>query len=463
MVFSSITFLFFFLPITILLYFISRNRVYRNTILLLASLLFYSWGEPKYIILLILAALVAYLGGLWINRSVGKGKKAALAVTVVLLLANLIVFKYLNFIVENLNVLFSGGFRIQTLALPIGISFYTFQILSYVIDLYREKISLQKNYFYLLLYVSFFPQLIAGPIVRYQTIESEILARSESVSDVSAGLKRFIVGLAKKVILANNIALIAESVYAGNDAYGTAMYWLAAFAYALQIYFDFSGYSDMAIGLGRIFGFHFLENFNDPYSAVSITDFWRRWHISLSTWFRDYIYIPLGGNRVKIPRYILNILIVWGLTGFWHGAEWNFLLWGLYYAVLLLIEKLFLSRYLEKMPKIFRWIYAFFFILIGWVLFNRTDLVSLSGSLKMMFSFRPTVWSGVLPADGMLPIHLLYLIPGIICLLPFRKKLYFKDTAAQRILYTVVYLGLFVICILYILSSSYNPFIYFRF
>lgn len=463
MVFSSLTFLFFFLPITVGLYFVCKNRTYRNVILLLASLLFYSWGEPKYILLLLGAALVAYLGGLVIDKTDGRKKRVALTATVVLLVSNLLVFKYLNFAADNVNAIFPGAIKIGKIALPIGISFYTFQILSYVIDLYRKRIGLQRNYFYLLLYVSFFPQLIAGPIVRYQTVESEICHRTESVADVSAGLKRFIVGLAKKVILANNIALIAENVYAGNEAYGTAIYWLAAFAYALQIYFDFSGYSDMAIGLGRMFGFHFLENFNDPYSAISITDFWRRWHISLSTWFRDYIYIPLGGNRVKLPRYIINILVVWGLTGFWHGAEWNFLLWGLYYAILLLIEKLFLSRFLEKLPKGIRWFYSFFFILIGWVLFNRTDLTSLAESLKMMFSFRPTDWVGVICADATLPINLLYLIPGILCLLPIRKKLYFKGTTAQSVLSSCLYLGLFAACIIYILSSSYNPFIYFRF
>ena len=463
MVFSSLTFLFFFLPITVVLYFICRNRVYRNVILLLASLLFYSWGEPKYILLLLGAALVAYLGGLVIDKTDGWKKRAALTVTVVLLVSNLLIFKYLNFAADNVNAIFPGAIKIGKIALPIGISFYTFQILSYVIDLYRKKIELQRNFFWLLLYVSFFPQLIAGPIVRYQTIEHEIRTRDETLADVSAGLKRFIFGLAKKVILANNIALIAETIYKGNSAYGMAMYWLAALAYALQIYFDFSGYSDMAIGLGRIFGFHFLENFDEPYSAVSVTDFWRRWHISLSTWFRDYIYIPLGGNRVKLPRFILNILIVWGLTGFWHGAEWNFLFWGLYYAVLLLIEKLFLSRFLEKLPNAIRWGYTFFIILIGWVLFNQTDPVSLKESLSMMFSFRVTDWQGVICADGLLPIRLLYLLAGILCILPIRKRLYFKDTTAQNAMSSCISFVLLAVCIVYILSSSYNPFIYFRF
>ena len=298
MVFSSITFVYAFFPLVAAAYYLSKNRVYRNVVLLLASLLFYSWGEPRFLLLMLAATLAAYCGGLLMERSTAH-KRLILIVTVVLLVGNLFVFKYLNFFSENLSALF-GWRALPKLTLPIGISFYTFQILSYVIDLYRGEIRVQRNYFYLLLYVSFFPQLIAGPIVRYETVEQEILERRESIDDVAAGLRRFILGLAKKVILANNIARIAETIYAGDSAvYGTALYWLAAVAYALQIYFDFSGYSDMAIGLGRMFGFHFLENFDHPYTALSITDFWRRWHISLSTWFRDYVYIPLGGNRVK--------------------------------------------------------------------------------------------------------------------------------------------------------------------
>ena len=298
MVFSSITFVYAFFPLVAAAYYLSKNRVYRNVVLLLASLLFYSWGEPRFLLLMLAATLAAYCGGLLMERCTAH-RKLILIVTVVLLVGNLFVFKYLNFFSENLSALF-GWSALPKLTLPIGISFYTFQILSYVIDLYRGEIRVQRNYFYLLLYVSFFPQLIAGPIVRYETVEQEIQQRHESIDDVAAGLRRFILGLAKKVILANNIARIAETIYAGDSAvYGTTLYWLAAVAYALQIYFDFSGYSDMAIGLGRMFGFHFLENFDHPYTALSITDFWRRWHISLSTWFRDYVYIPLGGNRVK--------------------------------------------------------------------------------------------------------------------------------------------------------------------
>ena len=300
MVSSSLTFLFAFLPVTAALYFLIPNRTWRNGVLLAASLVFYAWGEPRFILLLLLAAAEGYLGGLLIEK---RRSRAVLAVTVTLLVGNLAVFKYLGFFCANLSPLIPALGRVPALALPIGISFYTFQILSYVIDLYRGKVSVQRNFLSLLLYVSFFPQLIAGPIVRYETVEAEIRDRSESLTDAAVGLRRFIRGLAKKVLLANTVALLPDTIYAGDPAvFGTLSYWLAALGYTLQIYFDFSGYSDMAIGLGRMFGFHFLENFDYPYVSRSITEFWRRWHISLSTWFRDYVYIPLGGNRVSKGR-----------------------------------------------------------------------------------------------------------------------------------------------------------------
>ena len=457
MVFSSLTFVYAFFPLVVLLYYLCKNRVYRNTVLLIASLLFYSWGEPRFLLLMVAATLAAYCGGLLMERV--RRKKLVLIVTVVLLTGNLFVFKYLNFFSDNLSALLGIG-TLPRLTLPIGISFYTFQILSYVIDLYRGKISVQRNFFYLLLYVSFFPQLIAGPIVRYETVESEIRERRESVEDVAAGMRRFVLGLAKKVILANHIALIAETIYAGDSAvYGTALYWVAAVAYALQIYFDFSGYSDMAIGLGRMFGFHFLENFDHPYLALSVTDFWRRWHISLSTWFRDYIYIPLGGNRVKKPRRVLNILIVWALTGFWHGAQWNFLLWGLYYGLLLLIEKLFLGRLSEKLPKLVRWLYTAFFVLIGWVLFNLVDFSALLHALQMMFLPHATDWTAAVAADAGLLKGLIYLPLGAVCCLPLLSK----KPKGGTLLANAAALLLFGVCLIYILSSSYNPFIYFRF
>ncbi len=475
MVFSSLSFLYAFLPLCALSYYACAGRRWRNGVLLAFSLAFYAWGEPKNVALMLLASLAAYLCGLGIGRSKKKSaRKAWLVLGVALLAGNLFVFKYLNFFCGNLRVL-GVPLSVKEIALPIGISFYTFQILSYVIDLYRGEIQVQKNYFYLTLYVSFFPQLIAGPIVRYQTIEEEILTRRETLEDVAAGLKRFLTGLAKKVILANNTALVAETVYGGDPAlYGTALYWVAALSYALQIYFDFSGYSDMAIGLGRMFGFHFLENFNYPYTALSITDFWRRWHISLSTWFRDYIYIPLGGNRVGKPRWVLNLLIVWGLTGFWHGAQWNFVLWGLYYGAILLLEKLFLGRYLDKCPQGVRWLYTMFFVLIGWVLFDLTDFRQMAGALAMMFRFAPTDFAGMLAADTSLVMGLLYMALGLVFSFPVGRwlgqwkakglgrapGLVRAGAAAAENLF---YLGLLGLCVVYIISATYNPFIYFRF
>ena len=459
MVFSALSFLFAFLPLVILLYYVSRNRIWRNGVLLVFSLLFYSWGEPKLIVLMLAASTVAYLGGwgICLLADRPKARTAVYALTLCLLTANLAIFKYGNLFADTVCALLGRDNPIPAIALPIGISFYTFQILSYVIDLYRGKIALQKNWCSLTLYLSFFPQLIAGPIVRYQTVEQEILSRRESLEDMAAGLQRFAVGLAKKVILANGLGSFSESIYAGDPAvFGTAIYWLAAAAYALQIYFDFSGYSDMAIGLGRMFGFHFLENFNHPYRATSITDFWRRWHISLSTWFRDYIYIPLGGSRVGRGKHIRNILIVWGLTGFWHGASWNFLLWGLYYGLLLLLEKFVLQQALDKLPRIFRWGYTMFLVLIGWVLFNRTDFGQMAQTLQTMFCLLPTDWAAVVAADSQLLLGLFYLPLGALACLPWKLRL------PQWVQYGLS-LGLLGICIVLILSSSYNPFIYFRF
>lgn len=468
MVFSSLTFLYFFLPLTILMYFLCGNRIYRNTILLFASVFFYSWGEPKLVVLMLLAALLAYIGGLFIYRFNAQNRKTAkrvaFLVTMLLLVANLFFFKYFNFTMENLQALFGTASYIPTIALPVGISFYTFQILSYVIDLYWGKVEVQKNFFYLTLYLCFFPQLIAGPIVRYQTVEHEIRNRTESVDEVAAGLRRFVVGFAKKVIIANNVARIAVIVYSGDaDIYGSVMYWLATIAYALQIYFDFSGYSDMAIGLGKVFGFHFLENFNYPYIATSITDFWRRWHISLSSWFRDYIYIPLGGNRVNRGRFILNILIVWTVTGLWHGAQWNFVLWGLYYGIILLLEKLILGRLIEKLPKFICWCYAMFFVLLGWVLFNLTDFTQLTLALAQMFKGVPTNWTAVVSADSNILYAILYIPLGIICMFPVAKHFKQPYNTWMTVMYNIWAVLLFALSLVFVFSSTYNPFIYFRF
>lgn len=468
MVFSSLTFLYCFFPVVFLLYFIGKSRVYRNSVLLVASVIFYAWGEPKFVVIMLLAALVAYIGGLLIDRFERKecytAKKAAFIITCVLLTLNLFIFKYLNFAFDNLNLLFKSNIIIPQIVLPIGISFYTFQILSYVIDLYLKNVKVQKNYFYLTLYLCFFPQLIAGPIVRYETIEDEILNRKETLHDVSEGVKRFIIGLAKKVIIANNVAKVATIIYEGTpQVYGSLMYWVAAMAYALQIYFDFSGYSDMAIGLGRIFGFHFLENFNYPYISLSITDFWRRWHISLSSWFRDYIYIPLGGNRVKKTRFIFNILVVWALTGFWHGAQWNFIIWGVYYGVLLLLEKLVFGKLIERLPKIARWAYSMFFILIGWVMFNLTDFGQMTEALRMMFSAVRTDFVGMIAENAEILYGVIYMPLAIICMFPIFPKIKPSQTGIGNIISKLIYILILAICVMYILSSTYNPFIYFRF
>ncbi len=469
MVFSSLTFLFLFLPLVMGLYYALPWRRYRNLLLLAFSLVFYSWGEPLYIVLMLLSAFAAWLGGLLMEhwQSNPKARKAAFWVTTILIVGNLLVFKYLNFFCDNLSALLGVELNVPQLRLPIGISFYTFQILSYVIDLYWGQIQVQRSYLYLTLYVSFFPQLIAGPIVRYQTVEDEIQNRRENWEDIVSGLKRFLVGLAKKVLLANNIALVSNIVYAGNpEVYGTLFYWIAAIAYALQIYFDFSGYSDMAIGLGKMFGFHFLENFDYPYIATSITDFWRRWHISLSTWFRDYIYIPLGGSRTTKGKHIRNICIVWALTGFWHGASWNFILWGVYYGSLLLVEKFLLKGILEKLPKIVQWAYAMVLVLIGWVIFNLTDFAQMQTALSMMFSFRPGNFVDIVAADSGILTALLYLPFGLVFMLPVGKWLKFRPlqgTKAGAVLEDAAHGVLLIVCIVYILSSSYNPFIYFRF
>ena len=405
MLFSSLTFLFGFLPILLILYFIIKNRKYKNVVLLIFSLLFYAWGEPKYILLMLLTILIVYIFGILIDKFDREKKltlkKLSLILCIILVLGSLIFFKYSNFLIENINSIFNTKINLINVIMPIGISFYTFQILSYIIDLYNKKIKLQKNYFSLALYVSLFPQLIAGPIVRYETVEEEIDNRKETKEDVIAGTKRFIIGLSKKVIIANQMALLADLIFnKHNGSYGTSIIWLGTLAYTLQIYFDFSGYSDMAIGLGRIFGFHFLENFDYPYISKSVTEFWRRWHISLSTWFRDYVYIPLGGNRVNKFKWIRNIILVWLLTGLWHGAAWNFIIWGIYYGLLLLFEKLFLNKLLNKLPSIINWLYTFIIVMIGWMIFRSNSLNELLLFIKTMFVYKQTDWLTIL-ADNL--------------------------------------------------------------
>lgn len=466
MVFSSLSFLFFFFPLVTGSYFLCRNRTYRNTVLLIFSLIFYSWGEPKFLLVMIVSSMLGYFSGLLIDRYRSRpgAARPIMIISVSLLLAILFYFKYLNFAVDNIEKLFGVRFSVPQILLPIGISFYTFQILSYVIDLYRGKVCVQSNPFTFLLYASFFPQLIAGPIVRYATIEAELEERHENPTDICEGLKRFILGLGKKLILANNVAVISESIYAGNpEIYGTAMYWLAAFCYSFQLYFDFSGYSDMAIGLGQVFGFHFPENFNHPYSADSLTDFWQRWHISMGTWFRDYVYIPLGGNRVNAGRWIFNILIVWALTGLWHGAGWNYVFWGMLNGFVLIAEKRFLLKWLKRVPRIFRILITFLFVTVSHSIFNLTDISQLSLALEMMFSIHRTDWLGVLTSNAAITAAWFYVPLSLVCCFPWLSHIQPAKTEASQNLRYVFWLILFGICVMYTISSTYNPFIYFRF
>lgn len=470
MVFSSMVFIFVFLPAVVLLYYIFPWRAWRNTLLCLSSLFFYAWGEPVYVLLMLASVLLNYCSGMLLGKA--PGKKTSLLILLVSVLLNLSVlffFKYTDFFVSNINRLFNLEIKALNLPLPIGISFYTFQALSYVIDVYRKRIKPQNNPVYLAMYIAFFPQLIAGPIVRYTDIENDINNRKESLEGFSSGLMQFFLGLASKVILANNLAVFADSVFNDFSEANSVIMWLASISYMLQIFFDFAGYSTMAIGLGRMFGFTFPKNFNIPYSAVSVTDFWRRWHITLSSWFRDYVYIPLGGNRCHPARHVLNILLTWLLTGFWHGAEWNFLLWGLYYAFFLLLEKYLLSRFMKG--RIFSLLYkliTLFIVLIGWVIFRVEDLHNIGQVLGLMFSFRGEGTALYIVEHAADCGRMLYIIPGIIAasaLPAFLAEKMGKSLSPSvfMLLKALLSFCLFLVSVMFLLASSYNPFIYFRF
>ena len=468
MLFSSLTFLYAFLPITLILYFIFPNRKIKNIVLLCSSLIFYAWGEPKYVLLMIGITFISWIMGLLINyfKDKPKFKKLFLMLAIISIVGNLIFFKYINFIVENFNGIFKTKFNIIEIVLPLGISFYTFQILSYVIDLYKNNVKVQKNFFSLLLYVSLFPQLIAGPIVRYETVEDELNNRKINLEEIMKGFKRFIIGLSKKIIIANRMGQVADMIFSSNNTeFGTAIVWIGIISYTLQIYFDFSGYSDMAIGLGQVFGFHFLENFNYPYISKSITDFWRRWHISLSSWFRDYIYIPLGGNRVKKWNWIRNILIVWLLTGIWHGASWNYILWGLYFGLILLLEKLALKKYLEKLPSFLQWCYSIILIMIGWVIFRCESFEMMGIVFVNAFIYHKSNFISLINNNSELLVNVLFIIPGIFASFPIVKNMYnkFKNMKIFYLVCDIVLLILFGIDIVMLTSATYNPFIYFRF
>ena len=466
MVFSSTTFLLAFLPLVAILYYICPRKL-RNALLLVFSLLFYGWGEPKYILIMLFSTVFDYCNGLTIGHFRAKGRengaKAVLIVSVVGNLAILGFFKYTDFAIENLNGLLGTAIPALGLLLPIGISFYTFQTMSYTIDVYRGLVPPQRNIIDFGAYVTLFPQLIAGPIVQYKTVAYDLEHRQETLPQASEGLQRFVIGLGKKVLLANQMGAIWEDISAMSSPSVTTA-WLGALAFTFQIYFDFSGYSDMAIGLGRFFGFHFLENFNYPYESRTVTEFWRRWHISLSTWFREYVYIPLGGNRKGLGRQLVNITIVWFLTGLWHGASWNFVLWGVYFGILLVLEKLFLLRWLKRLPAVLRHIYALVLVTISWTLFAFTEISKGDAWCKAMLS-------GVLFDSSSLYLLLTYGPMLAICALaatPLGKRFYEKlgTRLGQRALTVVDCGGL--LCVLtmsmaYLVSGSYNPFLYFRF
>ncbi|MBR2590977.1 MAG: MBOAT family protein [Clostridia bacterium] len=472
MVFSSSTFLIAFLPITIALYyiighFVSRNITVKNIILLIASLLFYAWGEPVYIVLMLLSILFNFIAGKDIDSAKKAGNKAgARAAFIIAIIFNLAVlgfFKYFGFLVDNINMLFHLNLQIPKLALPIGISFYTFQIMSYIIDLYRGETEVQNRIIPFALYISLFPQLIAGPIVKYKDIALQLETRKESLNKFSSGMLRFTVGLSKKLLLANTLGAVYTAIQADGAAHtGMLSAWLGIICYTLQIYFDFSGYSDMAIGLGKIFGFHFNENFNYPYIATSVTDFWRRWHISLSTWFKEYVYIPLGGNRKKVPRVILNLMIVWLLTGLWHGAAWNFVIWGVFYGVLLIIEKYLLSNVLKHIPNFIKHIVTLFIVMIGWVFFSAPNLSEAVLYLRAMFGGG----AGLADATGkyLLSTNIVALIIGIFAATPLYKKVIDRlNPRTVSRLKLVVFPVMFLLCIVFMISETYNPFLYFRF
>ena len=461
MLFSSIPFLYYFLPIVVLVYF-CLPRVAKNGWLLLSSLVFYGWGEPKYVFLMIATIVLFYGCGLGIGYAKKQGwKKLWLTLSVVISLGLLAVFKYADFFVENFNAATGLSVPLLRLALPIGISFYTFQCLSYTIDVYRGNARVQKNPVSFGAYVVLFPQLIAGPIVRYVDVARELESRTHSWNDVALGLRRFIMGLSKKILIADGFALLLNLFRQSNEP-SVLFHWMYAVGFMLNIYFDFSGYSDMAIGLGRVFGFRFIENFDYPYLSKSVTEFWRRWHMSLGSWFRDYVYIPMGGNRVKKLRWVFNILVVWMLTGFWHGAAWNFILWGLMFAVLLLIEKWVPA--LQKLPGFFRHLYVLVLVCVSFVLFNATTLSQAGADLAGMFGFAgiPLVSSHAL---YYLRSYAVLFLLGIVGATPVVKKagLRISQTKVGAILEPLVLILLLILCTAALVDGSFSPFLYFRF
>lgn len=471
MVFSSLLFLFYFLPAVLVVYFIVPRKA-KNIVLLIFSLFFYAWGEPVYILLMMFSICMDFFLGLWLERvrqNRDRAKKV-LVLAVVLNVALLAFFKYADFFVDNLNAVTGLAIPSLNIPLPIGISFYTFQAMSYLIDLYRGDVPVQRSIVAFGTYVSLFPQLIAGPIVRMRTVVGELADRRESFDDFSIGVKRFVAGLGKKVLIANTLGEVWSQVSAMEpDGLPVLTAWIGVLAYTFQIYFDFSGYSDMAIGLGRMFGFHFLENFDYPYISKSITEFWRRWHISLSSWFKEYVYIPLGGNRKGLSKQIRNILIVWLLTGFWHGASWNFVVWGLYFGVLLILEKLFLLRLLQKLPSFFQHAYTMLLVVLGWAVFAFDSLGDGLQFIRALFGgYGQALWDG--GALYLLYTNIILFIIAAIGSTPLPGRLW--NRLDRRLEAHPVPLGAMesalvacgmLLCVAFLVDASYNPFLYFRF
>lgn len=470
MIFSSIFFLFVFLPITLFLYYVVPWK-FKNFMLLLCSLIFYAWGEPVYVFLMLFSIVFNYLSGIEIDgyrqNENTKMLRYSFWFTVIVNLAILGFFKYYGFLVNNLNAILPFEIPYRELSLPIGISFYTFQTLSYIIDVYKGVVPVQNNFVSFGAYVTMFPQLIAGPIVRYTDVDAQLSKRTHSLYKFGQGVSWFLRGLGKKVLLANNIGMTYDAIAAILPAERSVLTaWIGCIAYAMQIYFDFGGYSDMAIGLGKMFGFEFIKNFDYPYISKSVTEFWRRWHISLGTWFREYVYIPLGGNRVSKAKHIRNILIVWMLTGFWHGAAWNFMLWGLYYGLLLLAEKLFLAPKLEKLPAKAQQAYCFILVLFGWVLFFSPTLKDAFVYIGNMFGIGG---SGFIDSTGLyyLAQNLILLVICALCSTPWLWKKFRRFTLQKgkypSVAAAVIYTAIFIFSIAYLVNATYNPFLYFRF
>ena len=470
MLFSSIPFLYYFLPVVILLYFLVPFK-FKNLILLAASLFFYFYGEPVYVSLMIFSIISAYIHGLLIGKFRGRIlSKVFLVSSVIIGLSGLLFFKYTDFFIRNVNSIFGTNLGLLGLALPIGISFFTFQTISYTIDVYRGDAKVQKNIVHLATYVALFPQLIAGPIVRYTTVEEDLSGRKHSFEQFSSGVFRFAVGLAKKVIIADSLGAFcnAGQIFRSVDDKSVVLYWLYALAYCLQIYYDFSGYSDMAIGLGRMFGFRFLENFNYPFISKSVSEFWRRWHMSLGSWFRDYVYIPLGGNKVSKIKWFRNVLVVWFLTGFWHGADWTFIIWGLYFALFLLMEKLFLAKLLEKVPSFVSHVYVFFVMIISFVIFNGNGL---SGSFSDLGGM---VGANGIPFANEVSLYYLrsyapMLLIAAVGATPIVKTLATKMRDSKKfgtvasVLQPIVMVAFLVLVTAYLVDGSANFFLYFNF